>query len=136
MARDGSSNRPRPVRAGAAPTTPESASLEDRFPVALTVKDDDGVQWQVRVAGGALAGRAQAGRNAESVPELVLLVFTRQGDEEPTRELLLPGAGLRRGDGSWREDVVHAALEEAVPYQGGTPRGAGFFEGTRQRRGR
>lgn len=104
--------------------------------MALTVEDDDGVQWQVRVAGASLAGRAQAGRDAESVPELVLLVFTRQGDEEPARELLLPRAGLRGSDGSWREDVVRAALDEAVPYQGGTPRGAGFFEGTRQRRRR
>lgn len=136
MVRDASSHRPRPVRAGAAPTGADSAALKDRFPVALTVEDDDGVRWDVRVAGRALAGRAQAGGEADCAPELVLLVFSREGSTELEREALLPGAGLRDADGALREVPVLGALEGARPYGGGAPRGDGFFDGTRRRRDR
>jgi hypothetical protein len=136
MPRDASSNRPRPVRAGAAPTTRESAPVPERFPVVVTVEATDGTRWDVRVGGRTLAGRPQAGRDADHVPELLLLLFAPAGAEEPEREALVPAAGLVDAEGGLRPRAVLQALDAAGPYAGTSPRSDAFFEGTRRRRGR
>lgn len=136
MSSDRPSNRPQPVRAGAAPPAVERCPVEDRFDVELTVEGGDGTRWEVRVAGRALAGRAQAGRGVDSVPELLLLAFTREGEEAPEREALVATATIRGPGGGLNPDAVRALLDSARPFEGSTPAERDFFPGTRRRRKR